>query len=95
NHLIAKIDALELTEKDCIAQTASHCFDISLWQLLAGLCVGSRVAIIDDATLKSPIALLKALQGQGVTIVQFVPSVLAIFVEYLQTLAADERLLIA
>ncbi|QND61728.1 amino acid adenylation domain-containing protein (plasmid) [Mesorhizobium huakuii] len=95
NHLIAKIDALELTEKDCIAQTASHCFDISLWQLLAGLCVGSRVTIIDDATLRSPMALLKALQEQGVTIVQFVPSVLAIFVEYLQTLAADERPLTA
>lgn len=91
NHLTAKIDALELTEKDCIAQTASHCFDISLWQLLAGLCVGSRVAIIDDATLRSPIALLKALGEQGVTIVQFVPSVLAIFVEYLQTLPVDER----
>lgn len=36
NHLAAKIDALALSRTDCIAQTASHCFDISLWQLLAG-----------------------------------------------------------
>lgn len=93
NHLMAKIDALELSEQDCVAQTASHGFDISLWQLLAGLCVGSCVAIIDDATLRSPLALLKALQAHRVAIVQFVPSVLAIFVEHLQTLSAKERLL--
>lgn len=93
NHLAAKIDALALTRTDCIAQTASHCFDISLWQLLAGLCIGGSIAIIDDATLKSPISLLKAIQGHGVTVAQFVPSMLAVFVEYLQSLAAAERAL--
>ncbi|WP_018240326.1 non-ribosomal peptide synthetase [Ensifer sp. BR816] len=93
NHLMAKIDALELSEKDCVAQTASHCFDISLWQLLGGLCVGGCVAIMDDPTVRSPTALLQALRAHRVTIVQFVPSVLAVFVEYLQTLSAKERLL--
>ncbi|NRQ19105.1 non-ribosomal peptide synthetase [Ensifer sesbaniae] len=93
NHLMAKIDALELSEQDCVGQTASHGFDISLWQLLAGLCVGSCVAIIDDAALRSPMALLNALQAHRVAIVQFVPSVLAVFVEHLQTLSAEERLL--
>ncbi|MFK4581420.1 amino acid adenylation domain-containing protein [Bradyrhizobium ottawaense] len=93
NHLAAKIDALALSRTDCIAQTASHCFDISLWQLLAGLCVGGCVAIIDDTTLRSPVTLLKAIQGNGVTVVQFVPSMLAVFVDYLQSLAAVERAL--
>lgn len=93
NHLVAKIDALTLTRTDCVAQTASHCFDISLWQLLAGLCVGGCIAIIDDATLKSPVSLLQAIQQYGVTVVQFVPSMLAVFVEYLQSLAAAERAL--
>lgn len=93
NHLAAKIDALTLTRTDCIAETASHCFDISLWQLLAGLCVGASITIIDDATLKSPVSLLQAIQGYGVTVAQFVPSMLAVFVEYLQRLAAAERAL--
>ncbi|WFU52025.1 non-ribosomal peptide synthetase [Sinorhizobium terangae] len=92
NHLRAKLDALQLSEKDCVAQTASHSFDISLWQLLAGLCVGSCVAIIDDSTVRSPTALLEALQANRVTIAQFVPSVLAVFVEYLQTLSVKKRL---
>ncbi|UWU25459.1 amino acid adenylation domain-containing protein (plasmid) [Rhizobium sp. CB3060] len=93
NHLTAKIDALDLSDRDCVAQTASHGFDISLWQLLAGLGVGSCVALIDDATVKSPMALLEALHAHRATIVQFVPSVLAVFVEYLQALSADGRLL--
>ncbi|MGY8678531.1 amino acid adenylation domain-containing protein [Bradyrhizobium sp. UFLA05-153] len=93
NHLAAKIDALTLSRTDCVAQTASHCFDISLWQLLAGLCVGGCIAIIDDATLKSPVVLLQSIQQCGVTVVQFVPSMLAVFVEYLQSLAAAERAL--
>ncbi|MDH2356891.1 amino acid adenylation domain-containing protein [Bradyrhizobium sp. SSUT112] len=93
NHLAAKIDALTLTRTDCIAQTASHCFDISLWQLLAGLCVGGCTALIDDATVKSPISLLKAIQGHGVTVVQLVPSMLAVIVEYLKPLAAADRAL--
>ncbi|WP_247304951.1 non-ribosomal peptide synthetase [Bradyrhizobium sp. 179] len=91
NHLAAKIDALSLTRTDCVAQTASHCFDISLWQLLSGNCVGASTSIIDDATLRSPSSLLQAIQRCGATVVQFVPSMLAVFVEYLQSLAAAER----
>ncbi|WP_407114692.1 amino acid adenylation domain-containing protein [Bradyrhizobium sp. LMG 9283] len=91
NHLAAKIDALSLTRTDCVAQTASHCFDISLWQLLSALCIGASTSIIDDATLRSPSSLLQAIQGSGATVVQLVPSMLAVFVEYLQSLAAAER----
>ncbi|MGB8344240.1 MAG: condensation domain-containing protein, partial [Ktedonobacteraceae bacterium] len=39
NHLYAKIAALQLTEADSVAQTASQCFDISVWQMLAALLV--------------------------------------------------------
>ncbi|MCP2130990.1 MULTISPECIES: amino acid adenylation domain-containing protein [Bradyrhizobium] len=91
NHLAAKIDALSLTRTDCVAQTASHCFDISLWQLLSGLCVGASTSIIDDATLRSPSSLLQEIQRCGATVFQLVPSMLAVFVEYLQSLAAAER----
>src|SRR5581483_1999221 len=37
NHLFAKIQTLDLTPDDKIAQTASHCFDISVWQFFAAL----------------------------------------------------------
>src|SRR5262249_1796430 len=34
NHLYAKIEDLHLTAQDVVAQTASQCFDISVWQFL-------------------------------------------------------------
>ena len=40
NHLYAKINDLRLTETDSVAQTASQCFDISVWQML--ICWVSR-----------------------------------------------------
>ncbi|WP_271623571.1 AMP-binding protein [Bradyrhizobium sp. CCBAU 11430] len=89
NHLAAKLDALSLTQTDCVAQTASHCF--VLWQLLSGLCVGASTSIIDNATVRSQSSLLQAIQRCGATIVQLVPSLLAVFVEYLQSLAAADR----
>ncbi|MFI1465608.1 AMP-binding protein, partial [Streptomyces wuyuanensis] len=40
NHLFAKIDDLGIVEGSVVAQVAPQCFDISLWQLVAGLLVG-------------------------------------------------------
>ena len=45
NHLLAKVAELELSAADVVAATASPCFDISVWQLLAVLLVGGRVQI--------------------------------------------------
>ncbi|MEV0388552.1 amino acid adenylation domain-containing protein [Nonomuraea sp. NPDC050643] len=47
NHLHAKIEDMELGEGDVVAQTASQCFDISLWQLAAPLLAGGSVRIVD------------------------------------------------
>ena len=51
NHVHAKVRDLQLTRADCVAQTASQCFDISVWQLTAALVVGGTVRIVrnDDA----------------------------------------------
>ena len=41
NNLITKVRALGLTSDDVIAQTASQCFDISVWQFLTALTIGA------------------------------------------------------
>jgi amino acid adenylation domain-containing protein len=76
NHLHAKIHDLSLGASDVVAQTASQCFDISVWQMLAGLVVGGRVEIFPDAVAHDARRLLSEVDGAGVTILETVPSLL-------------------
>jgi amino acid adenylation domain-containing protein len=76
NHLWAKVRELELRAGDRIAQTASQCFDISVWQMLAGLLVGARVEIIGDEAGHDPGALLREVEERGVSVLEVVPSML-------------------
>ncbi|HEX5085918.1 MAG TPA: amino acid adenylation domain-containing protein [Blastocatellia bacterium] len=76
NHLYAKIAGLALTSTDIIAQTASPCFDISVWQFLSALLVGGRVEIFPDEVAHDGARLLEAAEESGVTILESVPSLL-------------------
>ncbi|MFL6284239.1 MAG: amino acid adenylation domain-containing protein [Pyrinomonadaceae bacterium] len=76
NHLCAKVNDLELTEGDVVAQTASQCFDISVWQFLSPLMVGGCVRVYDDEVAHDPWALLKHADGDRVTVLETVPSLL-------------------
>lgn len=78
NHLLAKIEDLGITAADTLAQTATHCFDISLWQVLAPLLVGGRCCLVDTETQLDPPTFVDALRGAGVTIAQLVPSYLEV-----------------
>ena len=81
NHLFAKIETLGLHAGDVVAQTASQCFDISVWQLLAALTVGGRVQIYSDTVVHDPAQLLARAAGDGVTILETVPSLLRLMLE--------------
>ncbi len=76
NHLYAKIRDLGLTLKDIVAQTASQCFDISVWQFLAPLLSGGGVQILDDETTHDPVRLLDETSRRKITILETVPSLL-------------------
>lgn len=84
NHLRAKIDDLGLGEGDTVLQTASQCFDISLWQLLAPLLVGGQVLIVDtDHQLDVP-RFVDLLASGDVEVAQLVPSYLDLLMSHLQ-----------
>jgi amino acid adenylation domain-containing protein/non-ribosomal peptide synthase protein (TIGR01720 family) len=76
NHLFAKISELKLTGADRVAQTASQCFDISVWQFIAPLVVGGRVHIFDDEVTHDAPRLLSETEAHGITILETVPSLL-------------------
>lgn len=81
NHLYAKVLDLRLSEEDSIAQTASQCFDISVWQFLAPLLVGGRVEIFVDEVAHDPSRLLERVAERGITILEVVPSLLRAMLE--------------
>jgi amino acid adenylation domain-containing protein len=76
NHLDIMVRDLKLTAEDMVAQTASQCFDISVWQFLAALLVGGRVLIVGEKETHDPESLLRVLGSRGVTIFETVPAML-------------------
>ena len=85
NHLYAKISALRLTESDIVAQTASQCFDISIWQFLAVLLVGGQVHIFPDAVVHDPKQLIAEVECNHISILETVPSLLRVQLEMLNS----------
>ncbi len=76
NHLWSKIPALDLSAEDVIAQTASQCFDISVWQFLTALLYGARVQIVSDEIARDPERLLAEVEARGVTVLESVPAMI-------------------
>ncbi len=76
NHLLSKIDTLRLTHADVVAQAASQCFDISVWQFLAPLLCGGQVCIVPDEAAHDPACLLTVLEEAGITVWETVPVLL-------------------
>lgn len=85
NNLITKAPALGLTADDVIAQTASQCFDISVWQFLTALALGARVEILRDDISRDPQRLSAAIEARGVTILETVPSMIRALLDATET----------
>lgn len=93
NHIYAQFDALELTEDFCFLQSAASSTDISVWQFLAPLLIGGKTVIVDTETGFIPEKLFKALQEQGITVVELVPAVFGGLLDYISQLPPHQRLL--
>ncbi|MET8093897.1 non-ribosomal peptide synthetase [Micromonospora sp. NPDC005220] len=84
NHLLAKIDDLDIRPGQVVAQTAPQCFDISLWQLVSALLVGGRTLIVEqDVILDIPRFLDTIVAGEVETL-QVVPSYLEMLLTNLE-----------
>ena len=59
-----------------MAQTASQCFDISVWQFFVALLVGGKVQIVGQEDVHDPEGLLRVLDATAVTVWETVPSML-------------------
>ncbi|WP_371865564.1 non-ribosomal peptide synthase/polyketide synthase [Dictyobacter alpinus] len=94
NHLQAKIADLDLRENDYMAQTASYSFDISVWQCWASLLVGGQVHIFSDEQAQDPQMLRRHSIEHGITVLEIVPSLLAMLLDDSQDAPALRWLLV-
>ncbi len=95
NHIYAKIEALTLKSRDKVAQTASQCFDISVWQFLAALLIGGSVQIYPDEVAHHPVQLLTQVERHQITILETVPSLMRAMLDADEIKAVDRPKLAA
>lgn len=91
DHLLAKVEALELDAQDIVAQTASHCFDISVWQLLAAWLVGGHTYIYPEQVAIDPEVLLQRIEADAISVVEVVPSLLRAMLDLLDLSSHEQR----
>ena len=71
-------------EGDTILQKTTYTFDVSVWEIVWWSIVGARVAMLKPGGEKEPGTICEAIEKYQVTTMHFVPSMLAIFEEYVE-----------
>lgn len=84
NHVLAKIEDLEIGAGTVVAQTAPQCFDISLWQLVAALLVGGRTLLVEQEAILDVEQFVDTVVQGRVGVLQVVPSYLEVVLSYLE-----------
>ncbi len=79
-------------QNDVILQKTPYTFDVSVWELFWWSIEGAKVCFLTPGGEKDPEEIVKAIEKQKVTTMHFVPSMLNIFLEYIEGRADIEKL---
>ncbi|MCI5994955.1 MAG: AMP-binding protein [Blautia sp.] len=75
-----------------ILQKTVNTFDVSVWELLLPFLCGGRGCLLQEGDERFPDAIIKAMAGEQVEIVHFVPSMLSAVLSYLDTGRSEAEL---
>ncbi|HKV33884.1 MAG TPA: AMP-binding protein, partial [Pyrinomonadaceae bacterium] len=81
NRLLWMQERFPLNESDRVLQKTVYSFDASVWELFLPLMTGARVVLAAPGAHRDSAALVAAIKDESVTILQMVPSMLAVLVE--------------
>ncbi len=84
NHVLAKALDVGMDSTTVLAQTASHCFDISVWQFFGALVVGGTTVVYPEDVANDPRELVAAVRRDGVTLLEIVPSMLEVVLDLVE-----------
>ena len=68
---------------DVILQKTPYCFDVSVWELFWWSMQGARLCFLVPGGQWNPLAIIKTIQKHQISVMHFVPSMLNVFLEYL------------
>ncbi|NHB10099.1 amino acid adenylation domain-containing protein [Burkholderia cepacia] len=80
--------AYRLTRDDVVLHKTPFGFDVSVWEFVWPLAIGAKLAIAAPGDHRDPARLAAAIHAHGVTVLHFVPSMLAAFAAHLDDFAA-------
>ncbi len=89
NHLSEKIRILNLSDKSIVANNASISFDVSVWQMLAPLCVGATSIIIPESTLINLKSFRNILYDYHVQVLEAVPTYLSLLIHEIKNYSKE------
>ncbi|MGW7047823.1 amino acid adenylation domain-containing protein [Streptomyces avermitilis] len=72
-----------LAEGDTILQKTPVVFDVSVWELFWWFFAGARMHLLAPEMERFPLAIATTVRRQRVTVMHFVPSMLGVFLDYL------------
>ncbi len=81
NRVLWTVRTHGLGPDDRVLQKTTVGFDASLWEFLAPLVCGGTVVVAGDGVPRDPAAMVRAVAGHRVTVLQLVPSVLRSLVQ--------------
>ncbi|MEO6548558.1 MAG: amino acid adenylation domain-containing protein, partial [Ferruginibacter sp.] len=79
NRLCWAKDYFEVTPQDSILQKTTFSFDVSVWELLLPLISGARLVLAKPGGHTDSIYLKEIVEKEKITVIHFVPSMLAAF----------------
>lgn len=71
-----------LGPEDTLLQKTPVIFDVSVWELFWWMFTGARMHLLAPGMERFPLAIVEAVEREGVTAVHFVPSMLNVFVDH-------------
>ncbi|MFE7558370.1 amino acid adenylation domain-containing protein [Kitasatospora sp. NPDC057500] len=79
NRLAGMLERHRLGPSDVLLQKTPYTFDVSIWELLLAFLAGATLAVAPPDAHRDPQALVELIRRHEVTMVHFVPSMLALF----------------
>jgi surfactin family lipopeptide synthetase A len=80
--------ACPIGERDVILQKTPFTFDVSVWELFWWALQGAKLCFLMPGGERNPLAIVETLRKHRITVMHFVPSMLNVFLEYLDGKAA-------